>query len=405
MARPRMQVGTWGHVALTPFRWDEEAGKWVALPEGSRSRGRRAERWRARSRIRDLDGKLRDVERWADNKSAAEQALLTALRDRVTPTDPTVGELRPETTVNTTAQAWLREVDERDLAHGTRTLYRYAVDNYVVPLLGELALNEVRPPNVDRLLRTIRDEHGHGSAKTTRAVLSGILGLAVRHGAIPTNPVRQAAKLSSKSSGKHGRRTAQPRALTSKERETLLSKLGSDDTAQTYDVADLIEFMLRTGCRIGEAIAVRWPYVDLDAGTVEINATMIRVPGEGLQVQPRPKTAAGWRVLALPPDAVSMLKRRRLDARSTPDSVVFPSPAGKLRDPSNTADDLRRVLDPLGFEWVTSHTFRKTVATALDEAGLSARQIADQLGHARPSLTQDVYMGRKVATRAAAELL
>ncbi len=45
--------------------------------------------------------------------------------------------------------------------------------------------------------------------------------------------------------------------------------------------------------------------------------------------------------------------------------------------------------------WITSHAFRKTTATILDDAGQSARQIADQLGHARPSLTQDVYMGRR----------
>ena len=42
--------------------------------------------------------------------------------------------------------------------------------------------------------------------------------------------------------------------------------------------------------------------------------------------------------------------------------------------------------------WITSHTFRKTAATILDEAALSARLIADQLGHARPSMTQDVYL-------------
>ncbi|MGH3887738.1 MAG: hypothetical protein ACRDSZ_14425 [Pseudonocardiaceae bacterium] len=41
--------------------------------------------------------------------------------------------------------------------------------------------------------------------------------------------------------------------------------------------------------------------------------------------------------------------------------------------------------------------FRKTAATMLDEAGLTARRIADQLGQARPSLTQDVYMARGVA--------
>jgi integrase len=49
--------------------------------------------------------------------------------------------------------------------------------------------------------------------------------------------------------------------------------------------------------------------------------------------------------------------------------------------------------------------FRKTAATILDEAGLSARVVADQLGHSRPSTTQDVYMGRKAVNPAAAEAL
>ena len=55
--------------------------------------------------------------------------------------------------------------------------------------------------------------------------------------------------------------------------------------------------------------------------------------------------------------------------------------------------------------WITSHTFRKTTATILDEDGQSARQIADQLGQSRPSMTQDVYMGRKIRNPRAAEVL
>jgi integrase len=46
-----------------------------------------------------------------------------------------------------------------------------------------------------------------------------------------------------------------------------------------------------------------------------------------------------------------------------------------------------------------------SVATLLDEAGLTARQIADQLGHSKVSTTQDVYMGRRVTSRKAADAL
>jgi integrase len=55
--------------------------------------------------------------------------------------------------------------------------------------------------------------------------------------------------------------------------------------------------------------------------------------------------------------------------------------------------------------WVVPHTYRKTVATMLDRQGLSARIIADQLGHARISMTQDVYMGRRAVDQAAAAVL
>ena len=53
----------------------------------------------------------------------------------------------------------------------------------------------------------------------------------------------------------------------------------------------------------------------------------------------------------------------------------------------------------------SSHVFRKTCATSLDEAGLSARAIADQLEHPRPSMTPDVYMARKVLNPATAAAL
>lgn len=65
----------------------------------------------------------------------------------------------------------------------------------------------------------------------------------------------------------------------------------------------------------------------------------------------------------------------------------------------------RSVLDRLGYEGVTYHTLRRTVATLLDQAGLSGREIADQLGHAQPSMTLDRYMGRRVVSARSAEVL
>ena len=54
---------------------------------------------------------------------------------------------------------------------------------------------------------------------------------------------------------------------------------------------------------------------------------------------------------------------------------------------------------------VTSHSFRKTLATLIDESGLSARVGADQLGHAKVSMTQDKYMSRGRVHTEVADLL
>ena len=164
--------------------------------------------------------------------------------------------------------------------------------------------------------------------------------------------------------------------------------------------------MLGTGLRIGEACAVRTTDLDLEDGTLTVTGTVTRDPLLGLFIQERPKTDAGRRTIALPPQTLELLRRRltRLPAAVDP-PVLFPSPKGLLRDPNNTSGDLRKALDRAGFRWATSHTFRRTVATRLDDAGLSARQIADHLGHSRPSLTQDVHLGRGTASPHAATAL
>jgi integrase len=134
---------------------------------------------------------------------------------------------------------------------------------------------------------------------------------------------------------------------------------------------------------------------------VLVNATLVGVACAGVQIQPRTKTAGSERILALPRPLVTMIRCRIANGHPPgPGGVIFTSPAGLIRDPSNTQADLRKVLDRVGYEWVTSHVFRKTVASRLDDQGFSIRHIADQLGHTRPSTTLDHYLGRRAITTA-----
>lgn len=352
--------------------------------------------YKARARYRDSDGTTRSMARFGQTKGEAERRLRAALASR----EHDDGDVLATSTVRDLADIWMASPQVNGLASNTREVYGNVVANHVKPLVGALRLAELTPARVSRALAIVRDTAGPGAAKTTKSVLSGMCRLAVMHDAIRANPVRETIRLPS-------RPREAIRALTRDEADDLCDRLRADERSVLLDLPDLVEWMLGTGCRIGEALAARSTVIDRASGTWEINATLIRVTGEGLRIQNRPKTAAGWRVLALPPYTLALLERRDDELRiHGPQAVVFGSPyARSLRDPSNTAGDLREVLDRLGYPWVHSHTFRKTVATRLDEAGLSAREIADQLGHRRPSITLDTYMGRAVVSARAAQAL
>ena len=371
--RPSLAVGTMGAIRIYPV-----------------ARG-----YRARVLVRDSDGRTREMGRHGGSKAAAERALKEAFRDRAGIDAGT--DLTPQTRVRELAEAWFESLEAQSPT--TRQSYRNRVDKQILPALGELRLRELTTGTVDRFLKTVAKCSGPAMAKITRSVLSGMCGLAARHDAIDRNPVRDAQAISQP-------RKAVRKSLTVNQVRQLRALMTYDDTAVERDLPEFVSFMLATGLRIGEASAVTWAAVDLDADRVEIRGTVVRLKGHGLVLKPTTKTTAGMRMLALPSWCVQMLRARQA-RRSAPsiDDPVFPARKGGLRDPSNTKADLRDSLAWCGLPWVTSHVFRKTTATLLDNAGLSARAIADQLGHAQPSLTQNVYMGRKIASPKAAHAL
>lgn len=138
--------------------------------------------------------------------------------------------------------------------------------------------------------------------------------------------------------------------------------------------------MAGTGVRINEARSLRWSDVDLNAGTAHIRGT---------------KTRTSDRRLNLP----SWLTER-LKGRAERKGLVFSSPH-HLSDPERAWDQsdsankaLAAVFEGSGYSWAIPHTFRRTVATLLDQAGVPIAEIADQLGHADPAMTAKAYLGR-----------
>jgi integrase len=119
---------------------------------------------------------------------------------------------------------------------------------------------------------------------------------------------------------------------------------------------------------------------------------------------PRP-TRAGVVNSVMSDHLQSILDLRMLNRVDATNELVFPTVTGKLRDPQNTDRDWRLARRRLEFGEVKLHAFRKKIATVLDTAGLSARDIAEHLGHKNPSMTQDPYMSKTAGTARAAAVL
>lgn len=376
MGRPALPIGSHGTIRLYPH----------PHPAGSQ--------WRATTKYRDEDGKTRPVSRIGKSRAAATRELQRALTERRR--SGASGDITGETRLKVVAPLWLVEV-KRLRSGTTYDTYRRALTNRVLPALGDLQLNECTVPVIHRYLRAVEQELAANSVRTCRTVVSGILAYATQQGAISVNPVRDAGRIEGGG--------VRARALTQAEREDFLRHLDTNDRARADDLPDLVRFMLGTGVRIGEALALRWGQVDLDAAEAVIGPSLGRITGVGLTVNEHGKTKSALRLVPLPDFVVLMLRMRVPAGVLGLTSPVFPNTLGGWRDPNNTQRSFRKARAAVGYGWVTSHSFRRTAITILDEQHLSAREIAGHVGHSRPSVTLDTYMDLRARGRSAADAL
>ncbi|GIJ07285.1 tyrosine-type recombinase/integrase [Micromonospora andamanensis] len=373
MARPPLPVGTWGTIRT------EKLGP---------------NRYCARARFRDYDGKTRDVEAAGTTGPAAIRALKVALRDRAAPNDD---EITRETHVSRLAELWVEEIiAEERLALQTIQRYQTSLRTRIVPALGSLRIREASVGRLDKFLRDIAKEHP-SAAKGAKVVLGQMFALAVRRGALTANPVRETGRLR-----KPRRKVV---ALKDEHLQTVRSAIrawqqpipGKPGPRHSGDLADIVDLMLATGARIGEILALRWEDLDLAAEhpTLTICGTIVYLKGKGFFRQEWTKSDAGFRTVVLPRFAVGMLMARKLNAADNPHDAIFASRRGTWLSPQNVRRQWRQARADTGLEWVTPHTFRKTVATLIDKEA-DAKSAAAQLGHANEDVTNMYYIAKPV---------
>ena len=151
------------------------------------------------------------------------------------------------------------------------------------------------------------------------------------------------------------------------------------------------QLMLATGLRPGECAALHWEDVDLVNCELYIRYTLVRI--EGKLTRQTPKTPHSRRRILLPDHIVTLLEdyRSREAAKPNLHGAVFCNTRGDYRDPIHLNFRLRQLLRGSDLPPIHLHSLRHTHASLLINANVSARIIADRLGHSSTATTLNIY--------------
>lgn len=368
--RPRTPIGT--HGAINTRR---ERGRVVA-----------------ETRVRDLDGRLRQVRASGPTAAAARARLLERIRER--PSLPSAGVLRPTSSFADLADLWLADLEQRDLAGNTKENYRACLRLHVRPAFEHYTLAEVTTGRVEWFLAS-QAKVSPSQAKQTRTMLNLLFAYALRHDAIARNPVDGTSQLR--------RSKATPQALTIQQiaaiREAASkwrSESGLPGPKPDGQVRDIIEVLLGTAMRPGEVLALRPRDVeDRPSGMIAtVNGTVVQRKGSGAVRQPRPKTDASIRRIPVPEFAAIVLRRR---IGAMPDNAtnrtIFASRNGGPLSPYNVRRTFREllVLADLSDSGISLRWYRRTGATVIAR-GMGTDAAAAFLGHTSTVITEGHYI-------------
>lgn len=294
-------------------------------------------------------------------------------------------------------EAWLNhwmKITGPDRRETTNGIYRIYIDKYIVPAIGSKAVDKI---TMDDLEKLYADMGASGKSGSTQRQAHSIIRAALKHAVWRGHVGRNVAALVKPP------QRAKPNATSMSESDVLAvhAALEGDPLQARWHLS------LDLGLRPGEAIALEWKHVDFSANTIRVEQEIVQVVGKGAQLAQTTKTAAGTRLIAVPPRIMGMLKEtreRQMLKRSEagrqwvewePDGIphawCFTRDDGSPYRPSADAKNWKALLESAGVPHTRRYTARHTAASMALSAGADVVSVADMMGHSSPALTLSVY--------------
>ena len=164
-------------------------------------------------------------------------------------------------------------------------------------------------------------------------------------------------------------------------------------------------FLLCTGLRKSEALALTWEDVDFDRREIEITKSLDYTNGANPKIK-APKTEAGRRTVPIIDVLFDLLLKAREESNS---EFLFPAPPSTRGGKGGGIMTLRgyegawlRYCQAAGFikdgkPTITAHNLRHGTATLMFELGVDELTAQRILGHSRIEITREIYTDLRAA--------
>lgn len=263
---------------------------------------------------------------------------------------------------------------KQGLRPSTHAAYEIHVRRFLTPGLGHIPLDRLTHRDISAFYRTsVAPEVSIATMRRIHATLRAALSSAVREGLIDRNPAGLVEL------------PAQPRieqaCWSAAELQHFLAVTTDHQRHALYVLLGVL------GLRRGEAVALVWRDVDLEAGTLRVRNAAVRV-GARVHVGP-PKSRHSVRTLAV--DARTIASLARVRASGADEDLLFPGREGGLLDPSAVSREFDRLQRLHGMRRIRLHDLRHTSASIGLAAGESLFEVSRRLGHSSITVTADIY--------------